>query len=69
MSNTIQISEAIQNGIDHLREERIFGKGSETFLASRNLIIALFNGNERAAIYWRELAATCRKLEQCTPRT
>ena len=69
MTGILQISEAIKNGIKHLEEERKFGAGTELHQADLKQRIALLRGNERAANYWGEIAATCRKLEQKTPQT
>jgi len=69
MTHTIEICEAIKNGIEYLQEEAMFGKGSPAYLASLYLRIAARRGNVQAAAYWSEVAATCHKLEQITPRT
>ena len=69
MSHTIQISEAILNGINSLKDEVAQGFGSATFLAGRNMRTALRKDNDHAALYWREVARACRRLEQQTART
>jgi hypothetical protein len=69
MSHTIRISQAIMNGINSLQEEVAQGFGSATFLAGRNLRTALRKDNDHAALYWREVARACRRLEQQTART
>ena len=68
MSKDFHISEAVKNGIDYLREEELFGKGSITYQARRHYQTALIRGHERAARYWQEVMITCRKLEHRTAR-
>jgi hypothetical protein len=69
MNHVIRIREAIKNGIEALEEESWFGNGTEIHLAGHYLNTALRRENERAALYWHEVMATLRELQQITART
>jgi hypothetical protein len=69
MSDIIQISEAVRDGILFLKEQRRLGKGAEIYRAKQYLKMAQLTGNQRNAQYWREVITACRRLNKMGEET